>query len=152
MSDFQKRWRAPKEVQHRARELRKEMTLAEKKLWQILRGTQLDGLYFRRQHAIGSYIVDFICIQAKLIIEVDGSSHLEQEEYDTERTRWLEEEKGYRMIRFANDDVLKNILEVVEAIRNAVKGPHLASPASGGGIPHGTGGSPPVDEGSQRGA
>jgi len=148
MTNFQKRWRAPKEVQHRARELRKEMTPAEKKLWQVLRGTQLDGLYFRRQHAIGSYIVDFICTQAKLIIEVDGSSHLEQEEYDQERTRWLEDEKGYRVIRFTNDDVLRNVNGVLEAIREALKGPHLTSLASGGGTPRGTGGTPPVNGGS----
>jgi very-short-patch-repair endonuclease len=61
MADSQKRWRASKQIQHRARELRKEMTPSEKKLWQVLRGNQLDGLYFRRQHAIGVYIVDFFC-------------------------------------------------------------------------------------------
>ena len=119
------------------------MTHAEKKLWQVLRGKQLDGLYFRRQHAVGTYILDFVCTQEKLVIEVDGGSHLEQEEYDKERTRWLEEEKGYRVIRFTNDDVLRNINEVVEAIRDAVKGPHLISPARGGGTS-----SPPVNGGS----
>lgn len=67
-----------------------------------------------------------------MVIEVDGGSHLEQEEYDQERTRWLGKEKSYRVIRFTNDDVLKNIHEVVEAIRDAVKGPHPTSPASGG--------------------
>ncbi|MGB7875492.1 MAG: DUF559 domain-containing protein [Anaerolineales bacterium] len=139
MTNSQKRWRAPKSIQQRARELRKEMTPAEMKLWQVLRGNQFDELYFRRQHAVGTYILDFVCIQEKLVIEVDGGSHLEQEEYDRERTRWLEEEKGYRIIRFTNDDVLKNIHEVVEAIRVAVKSPHLTSPASGGGIS-----SPPV--------
>lgn len=72
---------------------------------------------------------------------------MEQEEYDQERTRWLEEEKGYRVIRFTNDDVLKNIDAVIEAIRDAVKGPHPAFPACGGGV-----GSPPVHGGSQRGA
>lgn len=72
---------------------------------------------------------------------------MEQEEYDQERIRWLEEEKGYRVIRFTNDDVLKNIDAVIEAIRDAVKGPHPASPAYGGGV-----GSPPVNGGSQRGA
>jgi 5-methyltetrahydrofolate--homocysteine methyltransferase len=147
MTNSQQRWRASKKIQQRARELRKEMTPAEKKLWQVLRGNQLDGLYFRRQHAVGTYILDFVCIQEKLVIEVDGGSHLEQEEYDQERTRWLEEEKGYQVIRFTNDDVLKNIHEVVEAIRDAVKGPHLTSPASGGGTS-----SPPVHGGSQRGA
>ena len=88
------------------------MTHAEKKLWQVLRGKQLDGLYFRRQHAVGTYILDFVCTQEKLVIEVDGGSHLEQEEYDKERTRWLEEEKGYRVIRFTNDDVLRNIVTI----------------------------------------
>ena len=139
MTNSQKRWRAPKSIQQRARELRKEMTPAEMKLWQVLRGNQFDELYFRRQHAVGTYILDFVCIQEKLVIEVDGGSHLEQEEYDRERTRWLEEEKGYRIIRFTNDDVLKNIHEVVEAIRDAVKSPQLTSPASRGGIS-----SPPV--------
>lgn len=143
MTKSQTRWRAPKEIQHRARELRKEMTPAEKKLWQALRGNQLDGLYFRRQHAIGSYIVDFISVHKKLIIEVDGASHLDQEEYDKERTRWLEEEKGYHVIRFTNTEILRNINEVLEAIRNAVKSSHLPSVASGGETS-----SPPVHGGS----
>ena len=112
MTNSQSRWRASKAIQQRARELRKEMTPAERKLWQVLRGNQLDGLYFRRQHAVGTYILDFVCIQEKLVIEVDGGSHLEQEEYDQERTRWHEEEKGYRVIRFTNNDVLKNTHEV----------------------------------------
>ena len=132
MTNFQKRWRAPKEIQQRARKLRKEMTLAEKKFWQALRGNQLDGLYFRRQHAVGNYILDFVCIQEKLVIEVDGGSHLGQEEYDQERTRCLEEEKEYRVIRFTNDGVLKNIHEVIEAIQDAVKSPPLAPPVRGG--------------------
>jgi very-short-patch-repair endonuclease len=143
MTKSQTRWRAPKEIQHRARQLRKEMTPAEKKLWQALRGNQLDGLYFRRQHAIGSYIVDFISVHKKLIIEVDGASHLDQEEYDKERTRWFEEEKGYRVIRFTNTEILRNINEVLEAIRNAVKSSHLPSAASGGETS-----SPPVHGGS----
>jgi len=143
MTDSQNRWRAPKKIQQRARELRKEMTPAEKKLWQVLRGNQLDGLYFRRQHAVGTYIVDFVCIQEKMVIEVDGGSHLEQQEYDKERTRWLEEEKGYRVIRFTNDDVFQNIHAVVEAIRDAVMGPRPTFPVSGEGTS-----SPPVDGGS----
>jgi very-short-patch-repair endonuclease len=131
MTNSQTRWRASKAIQQRARELRKKMTPAEKKLWQVLRGNQLDGLYFRRQHAVGTYILDFVCIQEKLVVEVDGGSHLEQEEYDQDRTRWLEDEKGYRVIRFTNDDFLKNIHEVVEAFRDTVKGPHLSSKVEG---------------------
>ncbi len=138
-----KRWRASKEIQNRARELRKNMTSAEKKLWSVLRAKQLDGLYFRRQHAVGSYIVDFFCAKENLVIEVDGGSHLEQVEYDKERTRWLEEEKGYRVIRFTNDDVFKSINEVAERIREVVKGPHLASPVNEGGTS-----SPPARGGS----
>ena len=130
MANSQNRWRASKEIQQRARELRKNMTAAEKKLWQVLRGNQLDGLHFRRQHAIGTYILDFVCVQEKLVIEVDGGTHLSQVGYDKARTRWLEEEKGYRVIRFTNDDVLRNIHVVVEAIQDAVKSPHQTSPRS----------------------
>ncbi|MDK1118668.1 MAG: endonuclease domain-containing protein [Anaerolineae bacterium] len=132
MTNFQKKWRASKQNQDRARELRKNMTSAEKKLWGVLRGKQLDGLYFRRQHPVGPYILDFFCAKGNLVIEVDGDSHLDQEEYDKERTRWLEKEKGYRVIRFTNDDIFKSIHEVIEAIRVAVNNPHLASPVSRG--------------------
>ena len=121
MANSQKRWRASKQIQHRASKLRKEMTPAEQRLWQVLRGNQLDGLYFRRQHAVGVYIVDFFCAKEKLAIEIDGDVHLGQEAYDKERTRWLEEEKGYKVIRFTNDEVLKNINKVIEAIREIVR-------------------------------
>ena len=73
----------------RARKLRKELTPAEQKLWAYLRGNNLHGVNFRRQHAIGNYIVDFVSIRNKLVIELDGSQHLEQEEHDTERTQYL---------------------------------------------------------------
>ena len=121
------------------------MTAAEKQLWNVLRAKQLEGLYFRRQHTVGSYIVDFFCAQEKLVVEVDGGSHLKQVDYDKERTRWLEEEKGYRVIRFTNDDVFKSINELTEAIREIVKSPHPASPVNGGGV-----GSPLACGGSQR--
>jgi very-short-patch-repair endonuclease len=74
---------------HRAGELRKELTPAEKKLWAYLRGDKLNGVSFRRQHAIGNFVVDFVSIKKKLIIELDGSQHLEQAEYDVERSRCL---------------------------------------------------------------
>jgi very-short-patch-repair endonuclease len=74
-----------------------------------------DGIHFRRQHAIGLYITDFCSPKAKLIIELDGSQHLEQEEYDTERTALLES-KGYRVLRFWNSDVMNNIEGVVGVI------------------------------------
>lgn len=106
---------------HRAGELRKELTPAEKKLWANLRGDKLNGVNFRRQHAIGNYIVDFVSIKEKLIIELDGSQHLEQEAYDIERTRYLEA-KGYKVIHFWNNDVLNDINGVFRAIELALAG------------------------------
>ena len=113
------RWRASKDMQHRARELRREMTYAEKRLWQYLRNDQL-GVQFRKQHAVDTYIVDFFCAKSKLVIEVDGDSHAEQIEYDAARTQWLSEQHGYRVLRFTNHDVLTNIEAVLEAIRAAL--------------------------------
>lgn len=104
----------------RAIELRKELTPAERKLWAYLRGDKL-GVNFRRQHAIGNFIPDFVCIKKKLIIELDGSQHLEQEEYDEERTKYFES-IGYTVIpqgdnvRYWNNDVMKNIDGVIRAI------------------------------------
>lgn len=98
----------------KARELRKALTPAERKLWAVLRGDKL-GANFRRQHAIGPYIADFCCIKGKLIIELDGSQHLEQAEYDDERTKFLEAQ-GYRVIRFWNSEVMKDLDGVIQAI------------------------------------
>ena len=75
-----------------ARRLRSNLTGAEKKLWRILRLRQLNGVKFRRQQPIGDYIVDFVSFEARLIIEVDGGQHAEDEEYDQQRTDWLESE------------------------------------------------------------
>jgi very-short-patch-repair endonuclease len=99
---------------------REEMTPAERKLWSHLRNDQL-GVTFRRQHAIGNFIPDFVCVQKKLIIELDGSQHLEQKEYDAVRTEHLEKQ-GYKVIRFWNNDVMKNIEGVILAIKHALKG------------------------------
>lgn len=111
--------RSNPKTKHRAVELRKEMTPAEHKLWAHLRNDQL-GVNFRRQHAVGNYITDFCSPKAKLIIELDGSQHLEQEEYDEERTKNLESQ-GYKVIRFWNNDVLKDIEGVTLAIIYALK-------------------------------
>ncbi len=116
------RWRSSIPMQARARELRHEMTPAERKLWQRIRGSQLDGAHIRRQHAVGRFIVDFFCAKSKLVVEVDGDTHAEQVEYDAERTRWLNEQKHYRVIRFTNDEVMHNIDAVVERIREELKG------------------------------
>lgn len=107
-------------LKHRASELRKETTDAESKLWSQIRDHQLGNVHFRRQHAIGSYIVDFHSIRPKLVIEVDGGQHLEQEEYDDERTRFLES-RGYKVLRFWNDEVLKDIETVLGVILDAIE-------------------------------
>ncbi len=120
MTSTTPRWRASKEMQQRARELRRELTPAEKKLWQYLRNDQLDGAHFRKQHAVDTYIVDFFCAKSKLVIEVDGDSHAEQLEYDAARTQWLNEQHQYRVLRFTNREVLTNTEAVVEAIRAAL--------------------------------
>jgi very-short-patch-repair endonuclease len=102
-----------------AKELRKNLTPAEQKLWSALRNDQL-GVNFRRQHAVGPYIADFCCIQKKLIIELDGGQHLEQEQYDAERTQFLQS-KGYRVMRFWNNDVMKNLNGVISTIQDALR-------------------------------
>ena len=96
------------------------MTDAERSLWQHLRGRQVAGLKFRRQHSVGRYIVDFACLEAALIIEVDGGQHADQRGHDQERTAWLEE-RGYRVLRFWNDEVLANAAGVMEAIWQEVR-------------------------------
>lgn len=101
-------------LQH-AREMRREPTEPERRLWQKLRRKLLDGYKFRRQHPIGRFIVDFYCHQARLIIEVDGDSHAFQEEYDAVRTAWLEAQ-GLRVIRFDNQTVMKNLDGVLQFI------------------------------------
>ncbi|MFZ5880902.1 MAG: endonuclease domain-containing protein [Chloroflexota bacterium] len=102
-----------------ARKLRKKTTPAERKLWAVIRNDQL-GVNFRRQHAIGNYIPDFVCIKKKLIIELDGSQHLEQQEYDAERTKYLEA-RGYRVIRFWNNQIMNDIHGVIKAIQYALE-------------------------------
>jgi very-short-patch-repair endonuclease len=106
----------------RAIELRKELTPAERKLWSRIRNNQL-GVNFRRQHAIGNFIPDFVCIEKKLVIELDGSQHLEQEEYDKERTKYLESQ-GYKVIRFWNNSVIKDIDSTILAILYAMEDNH----------------------------
>ena len=102
-------------MQRRAAELRKNQTPAERKLWSRLRAHLLDEIHFRRQHAIGNYVVDFCAPRKKLIIELDGSQHLEQKEYDAERTAFLQT-KGYRVLRFWNSQVMNDIEAVMRAV------------------------------------
>ena len=99
--------------------LRKELTPAERKLWAYLRGDKLNGVNFRRQHAIGNYIPDFVSIKKKLIIELDGSQHLDQAEYDAERSRYFES-LGYKVVRFWNNQVENDVNGVIRAIETAL--------------------------------
>jgi very-short-patch-repair endonuclease len=88
-----------------AKRMRQSATDAETKLWRNLRAGRLAGYKFRRQQPIGRYIVDFVCFEQRLVIEVDGGQHLEAQLSDALRTEWLESE-GFRVLRFWNDDVL----------------------------------------------
>ena len=106
-------------TRHQAIQLRKESTPAERKLWSRIRNDQL-GVTFRRQHAVGNYIPDFCSPKAKIIIELDGSQHLEQEAYDQERTKYLES-LGYKVIRFWNNEVTNDIDGVILAIIHAME-------------------------------
>ena len=112
--------RATPKIFKRAKELRREMTPHERKLLEHLRAHRMGDVHFRPQHAIGNYIADFCAPRRKLIVELDGSQHLEQDEYDTERTAFFES-KGYRVIRFWNNDVTNNLESVLTVIWDALK-------------------------------
>jgi very-short-patch-repair endonuclease len=117
----------------RARGMRHNPTDAERKLWWHMRHRlAVEGTHFRRQVQLGRYIVDFASHGAKLVIEVDGGQHAEQTAADAERTRFLEAE-GYRVLRFWNNDVLRNIDGVLEVIQHAVATTPTPSPSPQGG-------------------
>ncbi len=98
-----------------ARHLRSRQTEAERRLWCRLRGRNLDGFKFRRQFPIDRYFADFVCIDAKLVVELDGSQHAEQAAYDAERTAALEA-CGFHVLRFWNHQVLKHMDDVLQTI------------------------------------
>jgi very-short-patch-repair endonuclease len=99
----------------RARRLRNAGTDAERRLWHYLRHQQLAGHKFRRQHPLAGYIVDFVCLPAHLVVELDGGQHLDALIYDEARTHALQRQ-GYRVLRFWNDDVLLRTSDVVAEI------------------------------------
>jgi very-short-patch-repair endonuclease len=100
------------------RRLRRNMTDAERKLWSVLRGRQMEGLKFRRQHPFEDYILDFVCLEKKIVIEIDGGQHQELVLEDGVRTKMLEK-AGFRVLRFWNHQVLQEIEAVAEQITQA---------------------------------
>ena len=105
----------------RAKALRKESTDAERLLWSRLRNRRLLGLKFRRQSPIGKYIVDFVCKERSLIIEIDGGQHQEQRASDATRTAWLGS-CGFSVIRYWNNEVLEDIDSILESLRMTLEG------------------------------
>ena len=103
-----------------ARKLRKDSTIAERKLWHMLRSRNFMELKFRRQEPIGNYIVDFVCYEKKLIVELDGGQHNEFSEKDITRTKALEKE-GFIVLRFWNSDVINNIEGILTIIKENCK-------------------------------
>ena len=102
-------------MKSQAQQLRHRSTEAELRLWRALRSRQIAGAKFRRQHSVPPFIVDFVCLEKKLVIEVDGGQHLQQAERDGKRTAFLESH-GFRVLRFWNHDVLQQTKVVLEVI------------------------------------
>jgi len=113
MSEFNSQ--LSEEQRARSRDFGKEGPCPERKLWKALRGSQLCGLKFRRQHPIGPFFVDFYCHDQRLVIELDGASHDDRGQYDLERVRYLRS-LNLRIVRFGNDDVLRDLDDVLRAI------------------------------------
>lgn len=107
-------------MQNRARNLRKNRTDAENRMWYFLRNRRLNGYKFVREKVIGKYIADFVCREKKLIIEVDGGQHMTAAAYDQQRTKDLEA-IGYQVIRVWNNEVHENIQGVMETILNLLE-------------------------------
>src|SRR5690242_12343052 len=123
-----------------ARRLRRDSTSAETRLWHRLRARGIDGQKFVRQQPLGRYVVDFICRERRLVVEVDGGQHADNPR-DVTRDRWLREH-NYRILRFWNNDVMGNMDGVLETIAEALRTetpPHPVS-ASGGNRPLPAGG------------
>ena len=98
-----------------AKNLRKDQTEAEKMLWKNLRAKQIKGYKFRRQHPMGSFIADFICLEKKLVLELDGGEHALRKEKDKKRDHWFYDE-GFEVLRIWNSDIFHNLDGVMETI------------------------------------
>jgi very-short-patch-repair endonuclease len=112
----------------RAKALRQQMTDAERCLWQQLRAHRFMGLKFKRQKPLGHYIVDFMCFEAGLVVELDGGQHAEQVAYDQRRDAWLQEQ-GFTVLRFWNHEVLLQTNAVLEQLRLWVEKKQPSPPA-----------------------
>src|SRR5688500_13078522 len=136
---WQAAWATWERLRPRARELRHEATPDETRLWQALRAHRLAGLSFRRQHVIGSYIVDFYCHEKRIVIEVDGSIHDTQVDDDQYRQEIIEA-RGLTVLRFQNHEVTNDLPSVLERIMTAANIPSSISPSPqagrgpGGGV------------------
>lgn len=119
-------------IRSRARALRNNPTEVEKLLWRQLRMWQLDGYKFRRQQPIGNYIVNFVCFEKRLIVEVAGGQHAEQTRYDAERDDWLRAQ-GFVVLRFWNNEVVDNIEGVTEKIYQSLQSTPFLNPSPQGG-------------------
>jgi very-short-patch-repair endonuclease len=120
-------------TRQRAKELRQQLTHAEVILWNRLRSRRLGGFKFRRQHPIGSYIADFYCASRRLVVEVDGSVHIGQQEPDEQRTQRMAEH-GYRVLRVSNQQIEKDLESVMCRILEACQeGAYSPFPGSGEG-------------------
>ena len=106
-------------IKAKAKELRLNMTKAEKVLWERLKKKQVCGMHFRRQHPYGIYIIDFYCDKENLAIEVDGDIHMFTGEYDREKTRYLES-AGLMVLRFKNEEVETEVDNVIKLIINCL--------------------------------
>jgi very-short-patch-repair endonuclease len=111
-----------------ARDLRRNPTEAERTLWRHLRQRHVAGRKFRRQHPIGRYVLDFVCLETKLVIELDGGQHADREAEDRGRTAWLEA-RGFRVLRFWNTEVFENLEGVLAAILDAASGAAVRPPS-----------------------
>ena len=103
-----------------ARELRSRGTIPERILWNVLKNRQVAGLKFRRQVPVGEYVVDYLCAEASLIVELNGMSHKGRQSYDAMRTEFLQS-LGYTMLRVTNDDVLDDVEAVAVGIARAAR-------------------------------
>lgn len=110
-----------------ARRLRRNQTDAERKLWAALRGKTLGGYRFRRQHPMGPYVVDFVCLERRLIIELDGEQHAFDQARDKKRDEWLQS-RGYNVVRFWNNEIYNNLPGVLDVLLEHLQTPQTSPP------------------------